>query len=102
MRAPAVSGVTSYNTLCAAARMEEQQFAELKKCRQYQNPPKLQNPSDSHGNNEPLPNTNAIIRKRSDRKSTQRKCYVCGDPGHVARDCSQKKLESRQRSFQTS
>ena len=70
MRAHAVSGATSYNTLCAAARMEEQRFAELKKRRQYQNPPKFQNPSDSPGNKEPLPDIITTAGKRRDGKST--------------------------------
>ena len=85
-----------------AARMEEQRLVELKKHQQYQNPPKPQNSSDSRGNKKPLPNTNATTGKRSDGKSIQQKCYICGDPGHVARDCSQKKSESKGKSFQTS
>ena len=35
MEAPAMSSATDYQALCIAAKAEERQLAELKKCHQY-------------------------------------------------------------------
>lgn len=92
MRAPAVSGASSYTTLCIAAKTEEQRLAELRKHQQYHSPPKP--PTQANLHKKPQSSTNATTTKSSS-KPTEQRCYVCGNPDHLAKDCPQKKSESK-------
>ena len=98
MKAPAVSGSHSYPELCLAARNEEKRLAELAKRRLYSQPT---NTSPGGG-----PRPRVVTRPdavddtsasgRSDLAGGgrgagsvlgPRRCYSCGRPGHLSRNC---------------
>lgn len=94
MKAPAVSGAQSYETLCVAAKSEERRLAELRKRQQYRKASSQwsqplsggKRPSDPKSSTEkpPIPKGNT-------------KCDNCGKIGHVAAKCWSKKSESQGR-----
>lgn len=100
MRSPAVSGAQSYKQLCTAAKNEERRLAELQKRQQYSRT-EVPTPQDR-------PSRRATDRQRPDPLSSTathpqgaKKCYTCGKPGHLARDCRSKKTESTGRPLST-
>ena len=106
IKSPAVSGARNYHELCAAAKTEEQRLNNLNKRQQYvrnstvdgildRQPPKqyrtitstrsYSNESSSVNKSCPLPS----------QSLPPRRCYICNDTGHIARDCTKTgKLES--------
>ena len=104
MEAPAVSGATSYSSLCLAAKNEERRLAALRSRKGYQGmPPSVTttwNKTEVMRPTGSLPRThNGGPSPRSDAESNARKCYLCGKAGHIARECrSTKKTESKGRS----
>ena len=79
VESPAVSGARSYTELCLAAKNEERRQAELEKRKQYSRisrPPLVPNPtSKSQG---PV---------STEQTEETRRCYNCGEPGHLASSC---------------
>ena len=102
LKAPAVSGATKYPELCVAARNEEKRLAEYERRLQYNRsqtqPSKGKQPTSSG------PSTLPAKPPRVDRgpghslpgevRSEGRRCYQCKKPGHIMKDCPQKKTES--------
>ena len=88
MQAPAVSGAQTYQELCLAARNEQKRQAELKKRQQYIKPSVQQQqtkkPIESQPANRPPPFCG------SNPASQDRKCFLCHEPGHLARNCPKK------------
>ena len=101
MESPSVSGATSYEVLCVAARSEECRQAALKKCKQYQatpaslvRVPSKQYPASSgkrpeEGSKMNQPGSGTYTQNRSSWK-----CWKCGKLGHISKDCRQAKTES--------
>ena len=111
MKAPAVSGASSYAQLCIAARSEERRQSELLKRQQYQqgstmatrqggsgkrNVENVYHGTSNDGNERRvLPSTSNTTRKLT-------KCWNCDRTGHLAKDCLKPKRESMGRSVPTS
>ena len=114
MEAPAVSGATSYTSLCLAAKNEEWRQAELKKRKQYQpNQPPSQGQSNRQSS-QPQPSATPSLQQSSQQSShatsqtapgdvgrrvskfnrSGRKCFNCWETGHIARNCPKPKKES--------
>ena len=105
MRAPAVSGALTYQTLCVAAKSEERRLAELQKRRQYQSPGAkkpsagTEQPKQSQRNaGVSQPEKAGSQGSSSDVKS--RKCCNCDEKGHMAYNCPKPKKESSGKSNQ--
>ena len=73
VESPAVSGAKSYTELCLAAKNEERRQAELEKRREYSRDSQSAPQSPAQNHNKPTPG--------------QRRCYNCGEPGHLASNC---------------
>ena len=106
MRGPAVSGSQNYRELCVAARGEEHRLAALQQRHQLKPPTETSGRSkkpdagqtNSRGSNQDT--TSSLSRKQapsSVMSETQVICYNCGMPGHMAKNCRQKKQESKGR-----
>ena len=106
MRGPTVSGSQNYRELCVAARGEEHRLAALQQRHQLKPPTETSGRSkkpdagqtNSRGSNQDT--TSSLSRKQapsSVMSETQVICYNCGMPGHTAKNCRQKKLESKGR-----
>ena len=106
MRGPAVSGSQNYRELCVAARGEEHRLAALQQRHQLKPPNetsgRLKKPdagqTNSRGSNQDT--TSSLSRKQapsSVMSETQVICYNSGMPGHMAKNCRQKKQESKGR-----
>ena len=103
MESPAVSGATSYATLCVAAKSEERWQAALRKRRQYK-PENLQPsraprkpPSQLQGSGTVTPPSKGTpVPSSGDVRS--RKCWNCEKTGHFAKDCRAPRKESAGRS----
>ena len=96
MKAPAVSGSHGYKELCLASRNEEKRLVELAKRRQYLKTPRTSTPAknqreqstkDSNAKAQPDPPSSQRQQRDEGRSMTQRKCFACQQPGHLARDC---------------
>ena len=92
MRAPAVSGAQNFLELCMASRNEEKRLIELKRRQQYGRVTKnSQSPREvgHRGNNFEQG------RESSGKQPNTKKCYTCGYPGHLAKECRARPTESR-------
>ena len=106
MRGPAVSGSQNYKELCVAARGEEHRLAALQQRHQLKPPTETSGRSkkpdagqtNSRGSNQDT--TSSLSRKQAPSSvvsETQVICYNCGMPGHMAKNCRQRKQESKGR-----
>ena len=92
MESPAVSGAANYKQLCLAARNEEKRLKELEKRRRFLRSSTTvpsNTTSDSGQNREPAPN----MRRGPNRIPDDIRCFTCGQPSHLARDCSNPRTE---------
>ena len=92
VESPAVSGAKSYTELCLAAKNEEKRQAELEKRRDY-----IRGPRPAHDNQKTkTPSTPQPSPPVSNKKTPgPRRCYNCGDPGHLAKNCLKPPTESK-------
>jgi hypothetical protein len=88
-----VSGAQAYKELCRAAKNEERRLAELRKRQQYTRT-KGPTPQDhtSRKAADTKPSEHTVLEPTPSQGG--RKCYTCGKPGHLARDCRSRKSES--------
>ena len=96
-----MSGATTYDVLCQAAKTEERRQAELKKRRQYQsdrtNRLSKKPPSQSPSASKPSQQTcKPSTTKPSVKK--QLKCWNCDRMGHISANCREPRKESTGRS----
>ena len=102
---PAVAGAKDYLQLCLAAKGEEKHQVELQRRQQYQQPDRQtsqrqdqppqqhpQRPCVSQSN--PTGGSMAGLTASS-RPSGPNRCFNCGKPGHLAKDCRSKANTSR-------
>ena len=97
IRSPNVSGALDYRGLCMAARHEEQRQARIKKRQEYGKTLKDErngerpNKQSSNGRNHSAGNGTP------GNKTVNKCCYVCDQPGHLAKNCkaNNRELESR-------
>ncbi len=94
MRSPAVSGAQKYQELCLAARQEEKRVAELKR-RQHYSSPRGNSSSQAHKKRPGDQQLPATKPQQQTPSSMGRKCYLCDSPNHLARQCKERKQESR-------
>jgi hypothetical protein len=104
MKGPAVSGAQNCRELCVAAKGEEHRLAALQQRHQLKPPSQPSNrpkktdagQTQSRRSNQEttLPSTQERTTP-STTSETQVICYNCGRPGHMARNCRQKKQEYR-------
>ncbi len=90
MKSPGVSGAQKYQELCLAARQEEKRVAELKR----RSSPRSNSSPQTHkrpGDQQPP----ATKTQQQTPSSMGRKCYLCNSPNHLARQCKERKQESR-------
>jgi len=106
LRCPSVSGAMSYKELCMAAKHEELRQTELKKRQEYSRP---HNSYSNKGHNDksmkdkshkPSQHSKISTDSNSGQVSasgssntarSQQHCYLCNQPGHIAKYCKQSK-----------
>ena len=101
MKSPAVSGARNYQELCVAARNEERRLNDLNKRQQYMRNstvdgsqdrqlPRQYRPTTSTRSS-PIDGSPSVNRTRplpSNHSLPPRRCYICNDTGHIAKDCN--------------
>ena len=97
LESPAVSGAKSYTELNLAAKNEEKRQIELEKRREYS---RGFRPMDTNGYKFKTPTKTPTLPQPSapnPGKPTPgpRRCYNCGDPGHLAKNCLKPPTESK-------
>ena len=92
-RAPAVSGAQNFSELCVASRNEEKRMIELKRRQQYGRITKTSGQSPREVGNRG--NSSEQGRQNGIKQQGTKKCYICGNPGHLAKECRVKPVESR-------
>ena len=106
MQGPAVSGSQSYRELCVAAKGEEHRLAALHQRQQLKSPdetpvhPRESDSGQAHSDGTTEDVTSPQTRKQaltSTTSETQVICYNCGKPGHMSRNCRQRRQESKGR-----
>ncbi len=102
MESPAVSGATSYQALCVAAKNEEKRQAALKKRRQY-------NPQSNPQWTRPIKRSADVVtsggsatthhppRTSPSQPGRRATCWNCDKPGHLAKDCRAPRKDSEGR-----
>ena len=87
-----VSGALDYRGLCMAARHEEQQQAEIKKCQEYGkilNGNLCRSKDERHGEKPSKQSSNGKNHSAgnvaSGSKMVNKRCYTCDQPGHLAK-----------------
>ena len=88
IKSPAVSGARSYKELCTTAYNEEKRLTGLKKRQNYTrclpiNFKRRSTPGSSYNS-----------RPNMRQQTPERRCYVCGEIGHLAIKCKQAKKKS--------
>ena len=85
MKAPAVSGASTYKELHIAAKNEEKRLSGLKRCEQYHSEGTYTSfritPVESG------PRTQPTRGNRSSQGTGSSCCYLCNKEGNVAKDC---------------
>ena len=99
MLSPAVSGSQGYQELATAAKAEERRLAALKQCQRYSKPHGNDNstslpPSTPTGNQSTSRNSGKNAPSGPPLGKDTRKCYNCGETGHIASRCPKTKRES--------
>ena len=94
IKSPVVSGARSYKELCTAAHNEEKRLTGLKKRQNYaRGLPSDFKRRNTPSNISPRPNMRQHNYGQT-LENTDRRCYVCGEVGHLASKCKQAKKES--------
>ena len=93
MESPAVSGATSYQGLCLAAKAEEKRLAEIKKRKQYHSDQRHEKRTGSPKSERPKGRRHHDdqVEGASGRKTSLIRCWSCQRTGHVASDCKEPK-----------
>jgi len=111
LRSPSVSGAMSYKELCMAAKNEEQRQTELRKHQDYSRlhnsfynkgyydkstrdkslKPSQHSKTLTGGNSGQVSGSGSSITARP-----QQHCYLCNQPGHIAKYCKQSKTKEKE------
>ena len=102
IRSPSVSGALTYKELCMAAKHEEKRQVELRKRQEsdWMTGAKDNRQRDRHkqdrrssNNRGDVPVSDNVPPSQAGIKSGNRKCYICNQTGHLARNCQHGRQE---------